>query len=128
MNRLLGLARRTIATFFAMVDSDRADAALRAEMEAHLAMHIDENIRRGMSPEQARRDALIAAGGLTLAAETVHERRAFASVENLATDLRYAARSLRAKPGFAVGVILTLGLTIGANAGMFTIVRVSRWL
>jgi predicted permease len=123
MNRLLGLARRTIATLFAMLDSDRADAALREEMEAHLAMHIDENMRRGMSPEQARRDALIAAGGLTLAAETVHERRAFAWVENLATDLRYAARSLRAKPGFTLGVILTLGLSIGANAGMFTIVR-----
>src|SRR5215207_6726848 len=98
MNRLLGLVRRAVATFHAIVGSEHADAALRAELESHLAMHIDENVRRGMSPEQARRDALIAAGGLTLAAETVHERRAFAWVENLASDVRYAARSLRAKP------------------------------
>ena len=104
MSRLLGLARRTIATFHAILDSDRADAARRAEMETHLAMHIDENIRRGMSPEQARHDALMAAGGLTLAAETVHERRAFAWIENLATDLRYAARSLRTKPDSPSGV------------------------
>ena len=68
-----------------------ADAEMREEFESHLAMHIDENIRRGMSPEEARRDALIAAGGMTLAAEAVRERRGLA-VDRIARALTCATR------------------------------------
>jgi predicted permease len=125
MSVLRGFPRRLIATWRAVtgLDDAGADAALRAEMESHLAMHIDENVRRGMTAEDARHEALVAAGGMTLAVEAVRERRVFAWVDGLANDARYAARSLRAKPGFALGVILTLGMSIGATAGMFTIVR-----
>ncbi len=100
-----------------------SDAEFRAEMEAHLAMHVAENIRRGMTPDAARRDALLAAGGLTVAAESVRERRGLPFVEQILTDVRYAARSLRLNRGYSTAVVLTLALGIGANCAMFSIIN-----
>ena len=114
---------RLMAVIRAIVGSARADDDFRAEVESHLAMDIERYVRRGMSPDEARRQALLASGGLTVATEIVHERRGLAWMEDAATDLRYAVRSLRRKPGFALAGILTLGLAVGANAAMFTIVN-----
>lgn len=100
-----------------------ADDEIRAEFESHLAMHIDENVRRGMSPDEARRQALIAAGGLTVAAESVRERRGLPWIEALFADLRYATRALRLNRAYSTAVILTVALGIGANAAMFTIIN-----
>jgi predicted permease len=114
---------RLIAVIHAISGSTRADDDFRAELESHLAMDIERYVRRGMSPDEARRAALVASGGLTVASEIVHERRGLAWAEDAATDLRYARRSLRRKPAFALAGILTLGLAVGANAAMFTIVN-----
>src|SRR5581483_904873 len=103
--------------------SSRADEDLRAELEAHLEMHVAENVRRGMTPDEARRDALIAAGGLTLAAESVRERRGVPVAEEIVADVRYALRGLRNKPTYAAAMMLTLALGIGANSAMFSIVN-----
>jgi putative ABC transport system permease protein len=101
----------------------RADDDLREELQAHLEMETAENIRRGMSPEEARRQALLASGGLTQAAESVRDQRGLPWIEELVRDLTVGFRSLRRMPGFSVAVILTLALGIGANTAMFTVLR-----
>ena len=113
---------RVAETLRRAIGRETADDALREEMSQHLEMHIAENIRRGMSPQAARRDALIAAGGLTLAAEAVRERRGLAWIEELGRDIWQARRALAAQPGYVAAVLLTLALGIGANTAMFTVV------
>src|SRR5215475_9226349 len=76
-----------------------------------------------MTPEEARRQALIAAGGLTVAAEAARERRGLPWIETLATDVRYALRALRLNRAYSAAVIVTVALGIGANAAMFTIIN-----
>ncbi len=101
---------------------ETADDALREEMAHHLEMHVAENVRRGMSPEAARRDALLAAGGLTIAAEAVRERRGLAWLEEIGRDVFQVRRALAAQPGYVAAVLITLALGIGANTAMFTVV------
>ncbi|HEY0152407.1 MAG TPA: ABC transporter permease [Longimicrobium sp.] len=97
-----------------------ADDDLRAEMEAHLQMEIDENVRRGMPPAEARRRALIASGGLTQAVESVREQRGLPWIEGLAADLRYAMRHYRRTPLSTLTIVVVLSLGIGTNVVLFT--------
>lgn len=99
----------------------RADDDLRMEMEAHLEMEIEANLRRGMPPAEARRQALIAAGGLAQAAESVREERGLPWIENLVADLRYAARHFGRTPLATLTMILVLSLGIGTNVVLFTV-------
>lgn len=99
----------------------RADADLRAEMEAHLEMATEENVRRGMTPGEARRQALIESGGLTQAVESVREQRGLPWIESLAADLRYAVRHYRRTPLSTLTIVLVLSLGIGTNIVLFTL-------
>jgi putative ABC transport system permease protein len=114
---------RLTAAVRSLFGPDTGDSELREEFEAHLAMETAANVRRGMSPDEARRVALLTAGGLTASAEAVHDQRGLPLIESLATDVRYAIRGLRNKPGFALAVVATLALGIGANTAIFTIVN-----
>lgn len=100
-----------------------ADADLRAEMEAHLEMEIEENVRRGMRPDEARRRAMIASGGLVQAAEGVREQRGLPGIESLAADVRYALRHFRRTPLSTATMLLVLSLGMGTNVVLFTLLN-----
>ncbi len=92
------------------------------EFSFHLEMETAENIRRGMSDADARRAALLRFGGVRRFREDTSDARGIVAVDNLARDARFALRRIRRAPGFAAGVIATLGIGIGAAVGIGTIV------
>jgi predicted permease len=93
------------------------------ELQYHLDRQTDANMRRGMPHHEARLSALRALGGIELRKEEVRDTRGTRWLEELAGDITFGVRSLRRAPGFALTVILTLALGIGANTAMFTLLR-----
>src|SRR4051812_2722380 len=102
--------RSAFARLTGVFTGHHGDDDLRDELEAHLEMAIAENIRRGMHPDAARRQALLAAGGMTQAAESVRAQRGIPWAESILADVQYAFRTLRHSPAFTAVVVLTLAL------------------
>ena len=103
--------------------SKRAERELAAEIDSHLQLHIDDNIRAGMTPPEARRRALLALGGIDATKEAYRDRRGLPAFESLVRDLRYGVRTLVKSPGFALAGVIILGLGIGVNSAIFTVVN-----
>ena len=99
------------------------DSDLDAEMAAHLELAIEENLQRGMPLEEARRRALVRFGGVEQAKELHRETRGLPRLDTLVQDLRYTFRILRRDRGFALVAVLILGLGIGANVAVFSVVN-----
>ena len=101
---------------------DRWNKEIAEEFESHLELQISDNLRAGMTAEEARREALMKMGGLVSAREAYRDRSTVPFLEHLASDLRFSVRQLRKRPGFAVTAVLVLALGIAASTAIFAFV------
>ena len=119
----MDFVRETLNRFGAFFRKETLDRELDAEMAAHIEMAIEEHLRRGLPLEEARRQALVQFGGVEQARERHRESRGLPWLDVLTQDLRFTFRTLRRDRGFAIVVVLILGLGIGANVAVFSVVN-----
>jgi len=119
MRALRAFVQRLVGLF----PSRRADREIDAELQSHLDLHTDDNVRAGMAPAEARRAALLALGGVAQTTETYRDRRGLPRLDSLVRDVRYGLRSLARRPAFTAAAVLILALGIGVNSAMFTLVN-----
>src|SRR5690606_26784850 len=106
----------------ALLRRDREDLELAEELRFHFEMEVEENLRRGLSPAEARRQAALRLGGMAQVQEAARDARGVRWLDDVAQDVRYGLRGIRRNPLFATALVLTLGLGIGASAAMFSVV------
>jgi putative ABC transport system permease protein len=110
-----------ISRFAALFRRKDLEKKLQEELDFHLEMQVEENLRNGMKPEEARNSALRSFGGLDQAKEKYRDGRSLRYIEDFIQDIRHGLRIFRRNPGFSLTVILTLALGIGANTAVVSV-------
>ena len=105
-----------------LFSKDARERDFADELESHLQMHVDDNLRRGMSPEEARRVAVMKLGGVDQAKEAYRERATIPFIESMVQDLRFTLRQLRKNPAFTITATTMVALGIGASVAIFAFV------
>jgi predicted permease len=118
----MGALREALSRILSFFHKPQRDADLEAELQSHIDLAVDENISHGMSPEEARRRALVRFGGVQQAREQQRDARGLPWLDILLQDLRYTFRTLSRDTAFTTIAILILALGIGANIVVFSVV------
>ncbi len=115
--------RELLARMYSFFRGRKQDQDFDAELSAHLEMAIEDNIKRGMSAEEARRRALIRLGGMQATRELQRESRGLPALDTILQDVRYSIRAMRRDAGLATFAILIVGLGVGASSTVFSVVN-----
>jgi putative ABC transport system permease protein len=114
--------KRFVARLSSFATRRAQDERLREEIDEHIAMQTAENLRAGLSPIEARRQAMLKFGGVEAIKQDYRAARGLLFIENLVQDVRFALRSLRRTPGLTAFVVITLALGIGMTSATFSMV------
>jgi hypothetical protein len=120
----VGRIRQFLRRLANAIRPDRAEASLEREVASHLLLLEDEYKRRGLSDDESQRAARRALGGIDRTKELHRDARSFIWLDEARRDLRYAARRLVGNPGFALTVVLTVGIAIGGIGAVFSLINV----